>query len=281
MNLKLFTDEPAPLRELTEAFERWCRHARDDGRLRRASSEQVYRAMWQALAAWCASQVPPVSLRQLDETTLQAYIATRSGKAGPTIHCRRAICGGCSTWSTGCRPTMPMRRTARNAAAAGLIAAQPALRHVNAADAEPLPEHLRADEAKRMVAFLSGVRPRGGSGRPDPVSWQELRNRAAVALQLGAGLGLVRCARCASPTSSASVAASRTCPGSCVSRPAARHLSTTPRRTLAGRLLRHWMQVRAEQGIGGDWLFPSTRSGKPWGKVAQYEAARHVLDTAA
>ena len=35
--------------------------------------------------------------------------------------------------------------------------------------------------------------------------------------------------------------------------------------------------VRYQQALGGDWLFPSTRSGKPWGKVAQYESARRVL----
>jgi integrase len=280
-NLELFVDQPSSLLELTDAFERWCRRARDGGRLRRASSEQVYRAMWQALAAWCASQVPPVGLRALDEATLQAYIATRSGKASPDdplsprylwrllnlvdrVQADHADAAG--------RP--------RNASAAELIAAQPALRHVNAADAEPLPEHLRADEAKRLLAFLSAVRPRG-PGRPEPLSWQELRNRTAVALQLGAGLGPgeVRALRVADVACSGGrvkdlpwklrVAASGQTPE-----------RETPVAPWAGRLLRHWMQVRAEQGIAGDWLFPSTRSGKPWGKVAQYEAARRVLDAA-
>jgi integrase len=35
--------------------------------------------------------------------------------------------------------------------------------------------------------------------------------------------------------------------------------------------------VRQAQALGGPWLLPSTRSGKPWGKVAQYESARRVL----
>ena len=48
----------------------------------------------------------------------------------------------------------------------------------------------------------------------------------------------------------------------------------------AGQVLKHWLHVRSEQQIGGEVLFPSTRSGKPWGKVAQYQAARLVLEAA-
>ena len=46
----------------------------------------------------------------------------------------------------------------------------------------------------------------------------------------------------------------------------------------AGQLLRYWLDIRSEQQIPGSMLFPSTRStGKPWGKVAQYNAAKEVL----
>jgi integrase len=48
----------------------------------------------------------------------------------------------------------------------------------------------------------------------------------------------------------------------------------------SARLLARWLGVRAAQALGGDWLFPSTRSGKPWGKVAQYTAAQRVLGEA-
>ena len=54
----------------------------------------------------------------------------------------------------------------------------------------------------------------------------------------------------------------------------------TPVAPWAGELLYHWLQVRAEAGILGDWLFPATRSGKPWSKEAQYKAARSVLEDA-
>jgi integrase len=48
----------------------------------------------------------------------------------------------------------------------------------------------------------------------------------------------------------------------------------------AGRLLRQWLHQRALQSIPGDLLFPATRSGREWGKVAQYNAARSVLTSA-
>lgn len=49
----------------------------------------------------------------------------------------------------------------------------------------------------------------------------------------------------------------------------------------AGQLLRYWLEVRTEQGIPGSMLFPSTKStGKPWGKVAQYNAAKGVIQAA-
>ena len=55
----------------------------------------------------------------------------------------------------------------------------------------------------------------------------------------------------------------------------------TPVAAWAGQLLRYWLDVRAEQRIPGAMVFPSTKStGKPWGKVAQYNAAKDVLQAA-
>ena len=49
----------------------------------------------------------------------------------------------------------------------------------------------------------------------------------------------------------------------------------------AARLLDHWVEQRTTLGIPGSMLFPSTRSsGKPWGKVSQYESVRKVLAAA-
>jgi integrase len=55
----------------------------------------------------------------------------------------------------------------------------------------------------------------------------------------------------------------------------------TPLAPWAGQLLRYWLDIRSEQQVPGRMLFPSTRSsGKPWGKVAQYNAAKEVLSAA-
>ena len=35
--------------------------------------------------------------------------------------------------------------------------------------------------------------------------------------------------------------------------------------------------MRLETGTAGPYLFPSTKSGKPWGKVSQYLATKEVL----
>jgi integrase len=44
--------------------------------------------------------------------------------------------------------------------------------------------------------------------------------------------------------------------------------------------VRHWLTVRAELGIAGPFLFPSTRTGKQWLKPSQYESARRALEEA-
>ena len=55
----------------------------------------------------------------------------------------------------------------------------------------------------------------------------------------------------------------------------------TPIAAWAGQLLRYWLDVRLAQGIPGSMVFPSTKgTGKPWGKVAQYNATREVLQVA-
>ena len=55
----------------------------------------------------------------------------------------------------------------------------------------------------------------------------------------------------------------------------------TPVAPWAGQLLRYWLDVRVEHGVPRVMAFPSTKStGKPWGKVARYNAAKEVLQAA-
>ncbi|MBB3182050.1 site-specific integrase [Variovorax sp. Sphag1AA] len=167
-----------------------------------------------------------------------------------------------------------------NTAAIDWIAAVPAVRYADSAPADPLPEYLSMIEAKHLIAFLSEARPRPGSRRDAQAafSWQEVRNRVSVALQLGAGLtpGDVRALTLNSPVSQG---------GRVQGRPWKLHVpgdGDSPAREApiapwAAELLRHWLDVRSEMGIAGHFLFPSTRTGKQWQKPSQYECARRVL----
>ena len=111
------------------------------------------------------------------------------------------------------------------------------------------------------------------------ITWQELRNRSAVALHLGSGLtpGDVRMLRVTSPV--VRTGDEKGVPGT-VHVPA--HGDSPEREApvikWAGRVLAYWLQVRKEQKLAGDFLFPATRTGKPWGKVTHYDAVKAVLE---
>jgi len=310
VHLPVVADESrgaAPPPPLLGAFEAWCTHQRQSGRLRRASSEAVYRAMWQALAAWCVAQSPPRRLHDLGPANLQAYVAGRDGIAGPgqALTARyqwrlwrlvQRVQGHADDLALARRrPLLSITAApaARQALTAGAPGAPPTLRHADAAEADGLPLHLAAAE-------LAALRQHLDTAPGDP-RWQAHRNRCAVALQLGAGLGPgdVRALRLGDvltpgapmmnlpmsdlpPSDGLAAKAPMAVPpaqptqlrvpasGSAPAHP-------TPVDGWAAVLLAHWLQLRAQQRLAGDWLFPSTRGGKPWGKVAQYGAALQVL----
>ncbi len=166
--------------------------------------------------------------------------------------------------------------TEPNHAAAEALARRPELRFANAHDKDPLPAFLPAAEAKVLVTYLSAVRP-GRSATPQP--WQEIRNRAAVGLMLGAGItpGEVRALELEDVTCHGG--RGKNVPWKLqVKGNGNGPARETPIAPWAGQLLRCWLDIRSEQQIPGSMLFPSTRStGKPWGKVAQYNAAKEVL----
>lgn len=279
--LDLFDSDPAPYPDWMAAFDAWARWARTQGPLAHDSSETTYRHLWDVLAKWCVQQAPPVDIDHLGADDLEAFIASRTGL--------RSVDESLSpryVWRLLHLVERVLAHRARetgqpaNHAATELLTRHPQWRYANAAQADPLPGFLTAAEARRLINHLSEARPRTG-GRGALQTWQELRNRAAVALQLGAGLtpGDVRALR-----ADALVAAGGRHQGVPwkVSVPAN---GTTPAREApiapwAGRILKHWLEVRRAQQLGGEVLFPSTRSGKPWGKVAQYQAARQVLEAA-
>jgi integrase len=269
------------------AFDRWLADQRASGSLRQSGSMAVYRDMWGSFAAWCHGQLPVVDLDTLDTRDLEAFQAARYGmkSADQSLSPRHAL-----------RLLRLIDRVIRhhaaecgmppNTAATDWLAAHPEIRYAESAQSDPLPEFLSVSEARRLITFLSEARPRPGlSGdRRDAhraFTWQQLRNRTAVALQLGGGLGPgdVRALNVLAPVSAGGRVRDRpwkvVVPGN-GNLPA----RETPIAPWAGELLQHWLQVRAQARIPGEHLFPSTLSGKPWSKEAHYKSAKAVLEDA-
>lgn len=281
----LFDDVPSQA-SLLSAFEAWLDDQRALQSLRQPGSIEVYREMWRGFMGWCLGQSPAVSLSSLEASDLQAFQTARLGtkSADLSLSPRHAL-----------RLMRLVDRVLRhhaaqmdekpNTAATDWLMEHPEVRYAEAASADPLPEFLSVTEAKHLIAFLSSARPRPGLGsRRDAhvaFTWQELRNRVAVALHLGGGLtpADVRALTVRSPVSRGGKVRERPWK---VSIPvhgdsAARE---TPIAPWAGELLQHWIQVRGELGIPGEWLLPSTRTGRSWGKQSHYATTRALLEEA-
>lgn len=265
---------------LQQAFDDWLAHQRIAGRLRRSASAAVYQAMWQALVAWCRTQRPALRLGDLHGTTLLGYLASRHGMLtadgvlSPRYQ-RRLVSlvrrvQAHQAWRAQQAEAGPAQALAL--ATAG-PARQPLLQPMDAGDGAGPPLHLPADQADGLQALLADPK------NDQHARWQQLRDRCAAALQLGGGLGPgdVRALQLTDLRTGAvdkqpprhwqlMVPANGSAPA---------HL--VPLADWAAAVLARWLAVRAAQKLGGPWLLPSTRSGRPWGKVAQYEAARRVL----
>nr|WP_256489955.1 site-specific integrase [Ideonella oryzae] len=239
----------------------WQQRARARALLRKATSEEVYASVWRALAQWaCARLLAPHELHAGD---LAAFLAEREASHGLT---RR------HAW----RITRLVERVLliyhqelglpASQAVTQLLEQRPDIRYANASRFDELPDALSAHDAALLARHVA--RPTA-PGEP----WQDTRNRAAVALHLGAGL------------TPAEVRALRTKDLPLIT-PLAVHLAGVgaqparhvPLPAWAGRSLHQWRDLRATLGIPGDQWLPSTRSsGKPWGKVSHHEGVKSVL----
>lgn len=286
LTLSLFDDAPPPRHAAVfkEAFEAWLADQRGSGLLRREGSVAVYEDMWEAFAAWCLGQSPVVALPSLDLADLQAFQAARFGRKTSDLSLTpRYALRLMRLIDRVLRHHASRNEAPPNTAAADWIKANPEMRYADAAHADPLPDYLSVGEARQLIAFLSAARPRPGASRDAlaAMTWQEVRNRASVALQLGAGLtpGDVRALTLESVIAHAGRVSERPwkllVPGNGNS-PA----RETPIAPWAGELLQHWLAVRADAGITGPFIFPSTRTGKQWQKPSQYECAKRVLEEA-
>ncbi len=304
---------------LTLAFEQWLQHQQLRGRLRLASSQAVYRSIWGALTDWCGQQQPPLRrLARLDAPTMLAYVgsrdtAARNGQAltaryqarllrlvARVQHHAAELAAAQQRADLAQLPTQPRPNPRPMAASLAL--------GVIRDDAPNPPEHLGPEAALKLQQWLQ-------STPAEPaLRWQDQRDRCACALQLGAGLGpgdlralrlgdvwwqplqadalaeqdmslllrpgLSPADQALAPTALADLAAS-TLPWALqvsANGNAPAHLAPLP--PWAARLLAQWLTQRQALALPGPVLLPSTRSGKPWGKVAQYNASLAVLQAA-
>jgi len=283
--LPLFDDASQPSGPVLQAaFDAWLTDARAERALQQPGSIALYQRMWDVFVQWCLGQTPAVSLDSLRQDDLQQFHTARYGLKSAdlsltpryTLRLMRLI-------DRVLRHHAAQQDTLPNTAAADWIAAHPEVRYADAAHADPLAEYLDVKEARTLIAYLSAARPRPGVNPAAlaAMSWQELRNRSSVALQLGAGLtpGDVRNLTLESPVHEGGRVRQRPwklrVPGDGNSRP-----RETPIAPWAAELLQHWLQVRASTGLQGPYLYPSTRTGKQWSENSQYKSARQVLEDA-
>ena len=156
MNLELFADSRTSLvAEYREAKQAWLKESGLAGQLQGKSSAAVYDHMWTAFTICAVGK--GVGMVTLTASDLDAYLQSRGGSADLTDRYAwrllrlidRVLVHHASTHDT-----------VANRAAAELLAATPHLRYANNADTKPLPDLLAASEAKRLVTYLSAVRPR-------------------------------------------------------------------------------------------------------------------------
>jgi integrase len=264
---------------LRQAFDAWVAHRAQSGSSARSSralrdeSVQVYADMWQVFTAWCMRQ--GLDLETIDEASLTGFLDSLGGARDATVRYAKRMLRLVHRVAL----LEATQRDRELNPAFGAVAALPRYRFADTGLAEPLPEFLTASQARHLIAFLT-ERP-VGARQSVPVPWQEVRNRTAVALQLGAGLtpGESRDLDLDSPVTQGG--SQRGEPWA-IAVPANGNYPArqTPLARWAGRQLRHWLEVRSAQAIPGPALFPSVRNGKPWSKASSAGAFQAVLQAA-
>lgn len=290
-NLTLFDLGSADLEEsLNRAFESWIAY-RADSRSRakseRALSDEsvnVYREMWQAFAKFCAER--SLHLRDMTVSDLETFLTVRGTGPDPGQP-RQTTRGGYLSERYANRYLVLVQKVTQFQArldgeesnrAAALLRERPEYRYAEAADKDPPPEYLDEMQARVLIAYLTRA-PQPDSN--EKMTWKTVRDRTAVALMLGAGLapGDVRSLKLEGVITTggrrAGVPWKLALEGNGNS-PA----RETPVADWAGRQLALWLRIRAQQGIPGEYLFPSTMNGTQWSHTRCFEASRDVLEAA-
>ena len=280
----LLTSEPelARLDALAEVFDSFvAARAAAGERARphrpwRDSSAAMYRAAWGAFAQYCVQH--QLELAGVTVADLEGFLARRSARAaggdkpgrveelnGRYAYRLLSLIDKLMAFDAARRPGSVVNTAPRE-----LISRD--YKTVNFRDNDPLPRFLDKDERTRLVDILT--LPLDSSGTGAPRTWLELRDNAAVAVQLGGGLtpGEVRQLQRKDVTRGdgkvvwrLEVAGSGNAP--------ARH---TPLAIWAGRVLGAWLDERERLKLPGLWVF-CTEQGAQWAKNSCDKASDGVL----
>lgn len=282
----LFDPNPQDLaRRLARAFERWCEtkstHLPGQRSVKSEATREVYAGLWGGFADWCCAQL--LDLPDLTTDDLAAFFAHRGKLAGRELsdryklHLLRLI-------ASVTEHEARIQQIEPNLAPLKCIESEANVRHADARQRVVPITALDHTQARTLIAFTLSPHALKGIGVPGPMpAWQGVRARACVALQLGAGLAPVevRALRI-------DHLVLRQCPKGRGLRPwkvfvpqlgdaEAREVPLMP---WAASVLHRWLQVRREQGLVGDVLLPTDKSGLPMSRSLHYMSIKAVFEGA-
>ena len=263
---------------LLDVFERWIAGREQSTspakgqRALREDSADVYRDMWVVFADWCVRHA--CDLPTVDEHDLEAFLGSLGGARDVTLRYAKRMLqligriDQADAASTGREPNPGI----------AALKARPRYRYGDGAADEPLPEFLTAGETRTLIDYVTARQ--SAPGAAEVWSWQEVRNRTAVAIQLGAGITPGEARTLTLGQIVVEGGYRRRAVGALASRQRQLPARQTPLSAWAGRQLAFWVRVRGQQGIPGEMVFPATRSGKEWSKASSINGFRAVLQGA-
>lgn len=275
--LDLFADKQVGAAAFEAAFAGWLASVRRPRKgVTEESSETAYAMMWHSFTEWSVSK--GVGLDDLTPENLIEFVSRPSQRDAKKDLSPRYVWRLLTLVDRVLGHRSRTQKLPENPAVEEVFSRHPHWRFANADSNDRLPEYLPDDAAAKLVAHLSEPRSKGAG---EQMPWQDVRNRTSVAVMLGAGLtpGEVRDLELHDVVVAGSLQPG--VPWKLQVRGGGSHgMRETPLTRWAGRLLGHYLAVRGRENIPGVQLFPSTRKGTAWGKVAQYQATAGVLTAA-
>ena len=266
-----------PVDTPASAFDTWLSSSNGPARGLSEDTESVQRAMWNAFESWCTRR--RIDLATLTTIEIEKYLRSREGSVPASELAPRYAWRLVMLIDRVVNHQAAVQGRAPNSAAAELMEKIPELKFANAAQLDQLPDILSDLQDRILITYLQASTRI--ESEPDSAialkEWQSLRNKTGVALQLGAGLTPleIRLLKVSSVFSDSQGPWKVRAPAS-----ARVKVHETPVANWARPILANWLRIRAALAIPGEWLLPSTKSGKPWGKTTHFDSVAGVLDDA-